>query len=273
MVNNKAPVGSEMVAASYAELVSFLRYYRHFGTPIIIGGWAVYFYNPYYGSVDIDVVGRSFKGGFDGIIEGYERSHGYEIIQQDLIGTAITASKPIVSKKTGEKIGDMEIDACSYERAGASEFHEDESKKLPYSLCEDDGCKKEVRLEKDCICYVPSKALLTLFKVKARRDRSYDIRTKGATMNPQRLEWLKGKVVKDGSDIIALLDPEEREGVSILSEQIDYRQMKELASKSDLTELVVETLQEVLSDREALRNYGRTVNTKSLLKQVADLKA
>jgi hypothetical protein len=40
---------------SYKELLRFLRYYRNFGTPIIIGGWAVYFYNPYFGSVDIDV--------------------------------------------------------------------------------------------------------------------------------------------------------------------------------------------------------------------------
>ena len=214
-MTNEAPKGSELVTASYTELISFLRHFRHFGTPIIIGGWAVYFYNPYYGSVDIDVVGPSFGGDFDGIIEGYERSHGYEIIQQGPFGTAITASKPIRSKNTGEKIGDMEIDACSYECASASEFHEDESKKLPYSLCEGEGCKKEVKLDKDCVCYVPSKALLTLFKVKARRDRSYDIMTKGATMNLSRLEWLKGKMVKDGSDIIALLDPEERRGAGI----------------------------------------------------------
>ncbi|MCL4435700.1 MAG: hypothetical protein M1503_00670 [Thaumarchaeota archaeon] len=269
-MTNELPKGSELVVASYVELVSFLRYYRHFGTPVIIGGWAVYFYNPYYGSVDIDVVGRSYRGSFDEIIEGYERSHGYDI-QHDITGTTVTASKPITSK-TGEKIGDMEIDACSYEYATASEFHEDNSKKIPYLLCEDEGYKKEVKLDTDSVCYVPSKALLTLFKVKARRDRSYDIRTKGATMNPQRLEWLKAKVVKDGSDIIALLDPEERIG-SMLPEQVDYKQMKKLISKLGLTELVVETLQEVLGDREALFFYGRTVDTRSLLKQVTVLKA
>jgi len=68
-----------MVRASYKELVSFVRYFRHFGTPVIIGGWAVFFYNPYYGSVDIDVVGPSVNGTFDETIESYERSNDYVI--------------------------------------------------------------------------------------------------------------------------------------------------------------------------------------------------
>lgn len=263
------PRGSALVRASYKELVSFLRHFRHFGTPVIIGGWAVYFYNPYYGSVDIDVVGPSHRGAFDAIIEGYERSHGYEIIQQDPLGTEITASKPIRSK-TGKKMGDMEIDACSYQRVGVSKFHEDNSKSLPYSLCERDGCKNEVRIAKDCVCYVPSKALLTLLKVKARRDRLYDIRARGATMNPSRLAFLRGKAVKDGSDIIALMDPEERR--ALLNGRMDFSQMRALASESNITELVVDTLQEVLKDRNALSLYGRKVDTEALLKAVAGLR-
>ena len=259
-----------VVRTSYRELASFVRYFNHFGTPVVIGGWAIFFYNPYYGSVDIDVVGPSLNGEFDEIIEGYERSHGYEIIKQDLLGTEIVASKTIRSK-AGKKIGDMEIDACSYERAGVSEFHEDNSKSLPYSMCERDGCKREVRIRKDCVCYVPSKSLLALFKVKARRDRSYDIKTKGATMNPSKLAWLRGKVVKDGSDIIALLDPAERRAT--LSNEMDYEQMKSLTSVTNLTELVRGTLQEVLEDRNALSLYGRKVDSRALLKHIARLSA
>lgn len=96
------------VKASYEELISFLRHFRHFGAPVIVGGWAVYFYNPYYGSVDIDVVGPSLRGSFDEIIEGYERSHGYEILPLDTLGTEITACKPIYSKGR-KKVGEMEI--------------------------------------------------------------------------------------------------------------------------------------------------------------------
>lgn len=260
------PKGPAPVKASYQELISFVRYFRHFGTPVIVGGWAVYFYNPYYGSVDIDVVGPSHSGAFDEVIEGYERSHGYEILQQDPLGTEITARKPIYTKGR-KKIGDMEIDACTYERTNPSIFHEDDAKTLPYSLCERDGCRREVRIARDSVCYVPSKALLALFKVKARRDRSYEIRTKGATMDPARLAWLKGKVAKDGSDIIALLDPKDR-GAK-LRDAINYTQISTIATEFGLTDLVKDTLQEVLKDRGALSLYGRSVETSVLLKSVA----
>jgi hypothetical protein len=67
------PKGPAPVRASYRELISFIRYFRHFGAPVIVGGWAVYFYNPYYGSVDIDIVGPSLREAFEEIIEGYRR--------------------------------------------------------------------------------------------------------------------------------------------------------------------------------------------------------
>ena len=75
--------GPPLVKASYDELVSFVRHYRHHGTPIIIGGWAVWFYNPYFGSIDIDVVGPSRQGEFYRIIEEYEHTHGYHVASQD----------------------------------------------------------------------------------------------------------------------------------------------------------------------------------------------
>jgi hypothetical protein len=260
--------GGALVEASYKELVNFVRYFRHFGTPVIIGGWAVFFYNPYYGSVDVDVVGPSFKGTFNEIIEGYEMSNGYVITKRDPLGTEILASKTIYSS-TGKKIGDMEIDACSYEQPGVDKFHEDRSKTLPYALCEKDGCKQEANIAKDCVCYVPSKPLLTLFKVKARRDRAYDIATRGPTMSSSNLEWLRSKAVKDGSDIISLLDPSGRR--AMLKNKMDYEQMKALASGSNITDLVKETLQDVLKDGRSLSLYGRNINSRNILKHVSDL--
>lgn len=134
-------------------------------------------------------------------------------------------------------------------------------------MCDRDGCRREATIARDAVCYIPSKALLALFKVKARRDRSYDIRTKGATMNPDRLAWLKGKVAKDGSDIIALLDPKDRGAV--LRGAIDYAQIADLASEFDLTDLVAGTFQDVLKDKGSLSLYGRSVNVPLLLKRVA----
>jgi len=57
-----------------------------------------------------------------------------------------------------------------------------------------------------------------------------------------------------------------------LNDKMDYEQLKSLTSDSDITDLVVDTLQNVLKDKSALSLYGRKVNTRTILKQVASLK-
>lgn len=216
--------------------------------------------------MDIDVVGPSLRGSFYEAIERYERSHGYIIVQNDPLGIEVTASKPIYNKRK-KKIGHMEIDACSYEQTSASAFHEDGTKHLPYSLCDKEANRKLVTLTSNCVCYAPSRALLVLFKIKARRDRFFDVKTKGGTMNPSRLEWLRGKLTKDGSDILALLDDKSQKG-SILNDELDFKQMKRIASRHKISSLVVETLQDVLNDRNAISLYNRPIDTKSLSRSI-----
>jgi len=46
-----------------------------------------------------------------------------------------------------------------------------------------------------------------MYKLKALRDRQFDLREKGAVMGYARAEWLRSKIIKDGSDLISLLDP------------------------------------------------------------------
>jgi len=179
----------------------------------------------------------------------------------------VVASKPIYKGK--KKAGDMEIDASSYEQSSAGLFHEDGRKRLPYSLCEQEGHRKEVVIANDCICYVPSRALLTLFKMKARRDRLFDIKNKGATMNPSSVEWLRGKVTKDGSDIIALLDDKGKK--ALLNDKVDFAQMKRIASSCRITNMAVETIKEVLKDKNVISLYNRTIDTKTLLRSVEQL--
>ena len=73
-----------LIYDSYHELVSLLKWFSLSGPiPTIIGGWAVYFYNSYFGSIDIDIVGPSHQGRFIDIIERYERTHEYEFIAKD----------------------------------------------------------------------------------------------------------------------------------------------------------------------------------------------
>lgn len=76
----------------------------------------MWFYNPYFGSFDIDVVGPSYQAEFYRIIEEYEHTHRYQVASQDRLGVEAVASKPILSGDN--KIGEMEIDACSYEQPG-----------------------------------------------------------------------------------------------------------------------------------------------------------
>lgn len=86
-------------------------------------------------------------------------------------------------------------------------------------------------------------------------------------MNPSRLAWLRGKAAKDGADIIALLDPRDRG--AMLKDMMDFAQIHALAAEFGLTDLVTDTLQEVLKDRGSLTLYSRSVDTSLLLKSVA----
>jgi len=191
---------------SYQELLDLLDwFYLHGPIPIVVGGWAVFFYNSYLGSVDIDLVGPSMGGLFGSVLEGFEISRGYEFVSRDLLGLETGSRKPVF--KDGELVGYVEIDACTYESDQAG-FHEDPEIRLPYALCSDPGLRTSVKLDGRREVFIPRKPLLFLYKVKALRDRSHDLRTEGAVMSASRRNWLQSKVVKDGSDLIALLDPE-----------------------------------------------------------------
>ncbi|MDH5266458.1 MAG: hypothetical protein OEW62_02130 [Candidatus Bathyarchaeota archaeon] len=120
---------------SYSELLSILEWFSHFSLiPTLIGGWAVFVYNSYFGSVDIDLVGTSMRGSFLDTIERYERSHGYEEVRSAGLGIEVAHRKPIY--RENKFFGYVEIDVCTFE-ADVGSFHEDSSKKLPYELCDD----------------------------------------------------------------------------------------------------------------------------------------
>lgn len=198
---------------SHSELVNLLRWFSKSGpTPTLIGGWAVWMYNSYLGSVDIDIVGPSLKGSFDYVIERYEQIHQYERVERGLLGFEYAYRKPIL--RGSETIGFVDIDACSFE-ADTGSFHEDAAKSLPYRLCANPGLVHEITLDGDALCFIPRKSLLFLYKLKAERDRSFDLRTRGAVMGVERRNWLEAKLSKDQSDLIALLDPEPRNRVVI----------------------------------------------------------
>lgn len=218
---------------SYEELLNVLEWFSNFGLiPVLIGGWAVFAHNSYFGSVDIDFVGWSMRGRFLDTIERYERVHGYEEVRSPGLGVEIAYRKPIT--ENDRVLGYVEVDVCTFE-ADTGGFHEEAGKKLPYSLCGNPELVRRAAFSEErtrAVAYVPRKSLLFLYKLKALRDRSFDLRTKGAIMNVERREWLRTKVEKDGADLIALLDPEPERYV--IKDEMDFGLVKQLVERQSL---------------------------------------
>lgn len=215
---------------SYQELQDLLLWFHHQGPiPIIIGGWAVFCYNSYIGSVDIDLVGPSMGGLFDATLEGFERERGYQAVTSGPLYLGTSFRKPIYELE--ELRGYMEIDACTYENDKRS-YKENPEKELPYILCSRDGMLTPVTLGNNCEAYIPKKSLLFLQKLKALRDRQYDLREQGAVLGFERAEWLRSKIVKDGSDLISLLDP--TPDPCLVNQEINTGTLGELISEYNL---------------------------------------
>jgi hypothetical protein len=99
---------------SYKELLNLLEWFSHFSLiPTLIGGWAVFVYNSYFGSVDIDLLGPSMGGRFLDVIERYERTHGYEEVRSAGLGIEVAYRKPIT--RHDRAFGYVEIDVCTFE--------------------------------------------------------------------------------------------------------------------------------------------------------------
>jgi len=115
-------------------------------------------------------------------------------------------------------LGYIEIDVCTFE-ADTGSFHEDPNKMLPYALCNYPNLVKNVSFNEKTAVYVPKKSLLFLYKLKAFRDRAFDLKTRGAIMSVERRQWMRTKLEKDGADLIALLDPNSERYV--IKEELD----------------------------------------------------
>ena len=236
---------------SYKELLSLLDwFYLHGPIPIIIGGWAVFFHNSYLGSTDIDLVGPSMGGLFDNTLEGFERSQGYQAVTIDPLGLQTSFRKPVMEE--GEIVGYIQIDACTYEQDTAG-FHEDPKKKLPYALCANVNLLSHLRLDRRREAYVPRKPLLLLYKLKALRDRLHDLKMKGPILSPEERNWLRDKWIKDGADLIALLDPQPRSRMII--ETLNTDLLFRIVETHSL-QFALESLTELPYMDESLNLYG-----------------
>jgi hypothetical protein len=179
---------------------------RHGLTIVLLGGWAVYSYNPYVGSFDIDCLGPDDP--FTRYLNIYMNENGYVLEPESPFGAASECwRKPVLVEET--EIDSIYIYACDFEFRNV--FKEDPTKEIPYHLC----TRKELlqlRPISGEYFYVPVKELLFLYKTKAARDREYLVTNTG--MPTEGLERLKGKRDKDYSDLVALLDPRTGEAMN-----------------------------------------------------------
>ncbi len=157
------------------------------GATVLVGGWAVHAYNPWYGSVDIDLVTNSrTKNTLKNFLKT-ERGYGSHKIP-GILNT--------VSKETDD--GEIIVDFI----ARRAQPFEGTSKKLNFDVPEERTVS--MPLGEGVSAVVPTRGTLLLMKMKAGWDRTYRLE-KGTSPDP---EWDRSKAVKDRADILALLDPE-----------------------------------------------------------------
>lgn len=156
----------------------------------LIGGWAAWSYHRGVGSRDIDLIFPDERF-MEAFLNRYYRENGY-VWEGSLIEGAYR--KPVATSKGTFYI---EIDAAPMNKG--LPFHENHSIDLPYGLLRDHHRNWSLGREEVMIA---TPDLLLLEKVKAMRDRTWDLEHMSPT--PVRAQHLRSKIKKDAYDISML---------------------------------------------------------------------
>ena len=248
----------QVIDLSRKELELFTEFYNgHFGAhPTIIGGWAVDYYNSYYGSKDIDVVFETKREVYERNLQIYFDTHGYQPFQKDLPGLEVTYRKLVKMGGSGVYI---DIDACSI--LDGNIFHQNHSKKLPYALVSKNS--KEVKLAKSGALFrVPVIELLFLYKLKAYADRDFDSHR---AQTQADVAYFVSKRDKDGSDLMALAD------LARCREKINASIAGKLAKEQGISDLLLKALDAVRGNPASAAAY-RSLDQKEIDRNFAALK-
>jgi hypothetical protein len=154
---------------------------------VLVGGWAVYAYNPWYGSIDIDLITNNRTK--ERLKHHLRKSRGYIPYR--------TAEESTVCKPT--ESGSIIIDFGSRERPYRFEGR---TEALDFEILNGNTVIK--RIEGEISAAVPTRSLLLLLKLKAAWDRRYRVETETS----EDSLWERGKLIKDYADLLALIDPE-----------------------------------------------------------------
>jgi len=157
---------------------------------VLVGGWAVDTYNPYLGSVDIDLVTNSKTK--TSLMYYLQTNEGYRYHNQFPLGKTVYRETP----PHGAIILDFETRESSYPFEGYP--------RRPFTLDILSGNTVMRPVRGRTAVAVPNRAILLFLKLKAAWDRGYRI---DHAISPDE-QWEQGKMVKDCADILALIDPD-----------------------------------------------------------------
>lgn len=153
---------------------------------LLVGGWAVWCYNPYYPSVDIDIVVTNKAR--SSLFHHLRRSRAF-----DFTMSAERNRMVFMIPYEGKEI------IIDYDKPDSPGDIEGHAGSLPWAHALENF--KVFDVGKGYLP-VPERGILLLHKLKAIVERSWKLEHEGA----DRL-WLTGKIAKDRADVLAMLDP------------------------------------------------------------------
>ena len=154
---------------------------------VLIGGWAVDTYNPYFGSQDIDIV-------TDGATQRWlmERLTTHEEYTPHIRYPSDTVKKETY-------YGDIILDIVSWHTQYPFEGHPE----VPFTFNILAGNTVTRPIRGGAGMRVPNRSMLVFLKLKAAWDRWYRLYS-GRSLDAR---YERGKMIKDCADILALIDP------------------------------------------------------------------
>jgi hypothetical protein len=214
--------------------------------PIIIGGWAVYFYSPKMGSRDIDVVLPSWEMR-DRIINLYLKNNGYE-----LRPIAFGEAEWVKLLDPEDSNSETYLDVCTLQDKNMVKGREIE---VPWAIARDRQRGKELEGTE---IYIPDPEPLFVLKVKAAWDRYFKITKEGKN------GFIKDKLKKDRYDII-----------SLLSEcQLKQEIINEITYEYEFKDCFEDALSRAISDQEVIDRFhfenDKIKNIKDKVKEILE---
>lgn len=227
-------VSRPVIDASLEELAEIFHWVHARENPegpatVLIGGWAVYCYNPWYGSIDIDLVTNA--GTRQHLMRHLEKERGF-----------IKRRNPPFRNSVAKNLhpgGEIIIDFIP---KNVKNRFEGRTEQCPLTLLNGRTLKKDIA--PGFSVTIPERSLLLLLKMKAAWDRAYRIQERIS----HNEDWENGKLRKDRADILSLIDPKNG------GAELDFMFLGDMMHACDF---LAEILTVIPDDRDALQMYGR----------------